>query len=241
MKKVIIIAGICLVANFIDAQQSQPIFMNNPYPKTITVSGSTEMEVVPDEIYVRIGLTETSQKKDITSITNTFLQQCRSVGIADSVISISSYDGTKYSWWKPKSEKENLYKKTTYQIKFSSTKQIDELIAKLDEKTTEEFYVISTSHSKIQQYRKEIKTRAIKAAKEKAKYLAEAIDEKIGEAISITEPGDNSGIPWYYYRNANVMSNNAYVGMDNSADGNTNPDFKKLKIRFEINVVFALK
>ena len=30
----------------------------NPFPKTITVSGSAEMEVIPDEIYVNITLRE---------------------------------------------------------------------------------------------------------------------------------------------------------------------------------------
>ena len=42
---------------------------NNPFPKTITVTGSAEMEISPDEIYVDVVLKEYQKrgedKKDI--------------------------------------------------------------------------------------------------------------------------------------------------------------------------------
>ena len=62
MKKLIIIVNIFLFANVINAQQPQPIFANNPFPKTITVSGSAEMEIIPDEIYVNVELKEYQKK-----------------------------------------------------------------------------------------------------------------------------------------------------------------------------------
>ena len=34
----------------------------NPYPKTITVAGSAEMEIIPDEIYVQVDLKEYDKK-----------------------------------------------------------------------------------------------------------------------------------------------------------------------------------
>ena len=72
-----------------DAQQSQPVFANNPYPKTISVSGSAEMEVIPDEIYVNIKLTEYQKrgetKKDIETLKTQFLESCRAANIPDSV------------------------------------------------------------------------------------------------------------------------------------------------------------
>lgn len=51
MKKLILFVSIILAANFLLAQQTQLAFTNNPFPKTITVSGSAEMEIIPDEIY----------------------------------------------------------------------------------------------------------------------------------------------------------------------------------------------
>ncbi len=55
--------SICLfLFQLVTAQQNQPIFINNPFPKTINVSGSAEMEIVPDEIYVNIELKEYQKK-----------------------------------------------------------------------------------------------------------------------------------------------------------------------------------
>lgn len=34
----------------------------NPYPKTITVTGSAEMEIISDEIYVQVDLKEYEKK-----------------------------------------------------------------------------------------------------------------------------------------------------------------------------------
>lgn len=79
------------------AAARQPVFMNNPFPKTITVSGSAEMEVVPDEIYVNIELREYQKKgeskKDLEVIKTQFLEACKTAGIPDSAISIASYTG----------------------------------------------------------------------------------------------------------------------------------------------------
>src|SRR5678815_793825 len=97
MKKLIIIANIFLFITG-DAQQVQPIFTNNPFPKTITVSGSAEMEIVPDEIFVNITLREYQKrgedKKDIETIKANFLESCKTAGIPDSVISIFSVSYT---------------------------------------------------------------------------------------------------------------------------------------------------
>ena len=51
--------------------------LNNPYPKTITVSGSAELEIVPDEIYVQVDLREYEKKGsgkiDLETIKKNFL------------------------------------------------------------------------------------------------------------------------------------------------------------------------
>src|SRR5688500_6528819 len=72
--------------------QSQVI---NPYPKTIQVNGSTEMEHIPERIYVVVHLKEYEKKGSgkisLEKIKSDFLLQCKSVGIPDSLISIASY------------------------------------------------------------------------------------------------------------------------------------------------------
>lgn len=214
----------------------------NPYPKTIAVNGAAEMEVVPDEIYVLVDLKEYDKKGsgkiNLEKIKANFLNSCRSIGLPDSAITIAAYDGDNGNpWLKKKKKKEELFASITYQVKFTSSKKMDELVEKLDDEATQNFRIARTSHSRIQEFRRQLKIQAIKAAKEKADYLAAAIDEKVGVAVTITEPGDMAPFePVYQYRQA--ISN---MAMDSAASSEGAVDFKKMKLRFEIQVLFALK
>ena len=80
----------------------------------------------------------------------------------------------------------------------------------------------------------------MKAAKEKAGYLAGAIDETIGSAVSINEGPEPNFEPMPVYRMGAqaYLSNAAY---DKAGSGGADVDFKKIKLRFEVNAVFALK
>ena len=81
----------------------------NPYPKTITVNGSAEMEIVPDEIYVMVDLKEYekkgSAKVSIDKIRQDFLTAVRSLGLPDSSVSVAAYDGYNGNPWLRKKNK----------------------------------------------------------------------------------------------------------------------------------------
>ena len=154
MKQIIIIANIIFISGVIYAQQ--PIFTSNPFPKTITVSGSAEMEIIPDEIYFNIELKEYQKKgenkKDIETIKKFFLEASKSVGIADSAISIVSFTGDNLYYRKKRKKDPNLFTGIVYQVKFKSSELMDKLVEKLDDEATQIFLIVSTSHSKIKEY-----------------------------------------------------------------------------------------
>jgi len=252
MKKLIIIANIFLFAATTSAQQVQPIFTNNPFPKTITVSGSAEMEIIPDEIYVNITLREYQKrgeaKKEIESIKTAFLENCKAVGIPDSAVSIFSFSGyNNYYSFKKRKKDPDMQSAITYQVKFKDSKTMDDLVEKLDDEATQNFIIANTSHSKITEYRKQLKINAIQAAKNKGTYLTESIGEKLGEAITIKEPDENLAALSEPYsqvriRGANSLSSNFNMRMSSGDNySSTEIDFKKMKLRFEVEVVFALK
>lgn len=242
MKRIIAISALMITTMGIFAQS--PVV--NPFPKTITVSGSAEMEIVPDEIFVQIELKEYEKKGtgkvDLEKIKSEFLQKVKSVGIPDSLVSIASYDGyTDYYWHKKQLKKRtDLLASIAYQIKFTNSSKIDELVNILDDEATQNFTVVKTSHSKMAEFRKQLKISAVKAAKEKAQYLAIAVDEQVGAAVSINEIPEQSFEPVPVYRTSQAyLSSNAKMdGIGGVASG---VDFKKIKLRFEINAVFALK
>ena len=112
------------------------------------------------------------------------------------------------------------------------------MVDKLDDNATSNFYISRTSHSKLAEHRKNLKIQAVKAAKEKADYLAGAINEQIGVAVTINEPGEY--YQPFYGRVANTMMKTEAVQMDQAAS-EPQADFKKMKLRYDVSVVFALK
>jgi len=216
-------------------------YEKNPFPKTITVAGSAEMEIVPDEIYVQVDLKEYEKKGQgkisIDRIRQDFLNSVKTVGIPDSVISIAAYDGYNGNpWLRKKNKKDELMASITYQLKLKSSKQMDDLVNLLDDNATQNFSITRTSHSRLEQLKKELKIQAVKAAKEKARYLSEAIGEKIGEAVTINEPTE-----YYFPIQGYAMKANTVMQDQNvSGEPVQSVDFRKIKLKFDVNVVFSL-
>ncbi|QEC66995.1 DUF541 domain-containing protein [Panacibacter ginsenosidivorans] len=84
--------------------------------------------------------------------------------------------------------------------------------------------------------KKDMKIAAVKAAKDKAIYLSEAVGEHIGQAISINDPVEIDNTPRPYYANMTMK-----LTEDNAVTPALDVDFKKIKVRFEVSVVFALQ
>jgi uncharacterized protein len=217
----------------------------NPYPKTIQVTGSAETHIIPDEIYVIVTLKEYEKKNSgkipLELIKQNFLDYCRSIGLPDSAVSIASYEGyNNYPWLRKRKMKDELYASISYQVKFTTSRKMDELVDKLDEDATQNFVIARLSHSKLPEYRKQLKIQATKAAKDKAAYMADAVGEKVGEAVTISESDD--AFPPEIYRAA---QSNAYAGFmrdkDGIADGEKGVDFKNILLRYEVRATFALK
>jgi uncharacterized protein YggE len=214
--------------------------------KTINVSGIAEMEVVPDEIYVLVQLREYDKKgggkTDIDAIKNDFIKAALGTGIPETDISVQGYQGWDSNYWlykKNKKKNPDLKASITYQVKLSTTKKMDELVQRLDDEATQNFLISRVSHSKLQEFKRQLKIQAVKAAKEKAIYLAEAIGEKAGEAVTINEPNEITVHPPYPTM-ANRMMKAESATMD-AGQPEANIDFKKIKLQFEVNAVFSLK
>src|SRR3954453_10591592 len=97
MKRILIAFAFSLFLREAIAQEAKPV------QKTISVTGSSEMEVVPDEIYVQVDLREYNKKNgdkiDITTIKNNFLAACKSLGLNDKDVTIQSYQGYDNNYW----------------------------------------------------------------------------------------------------------------------------------------------
>jgi uncharacterized protein YggE len=153
-------------------------------------------------------------------------------------VSVSAYDGYNGNpWWRKKNKKEELYSSISYQVKLRNTTQIDQLVDKLDDNATQNFYIQSVSHSRISEIKKQLKIQAVRAAKDKAEYLAAAINEKIGVAVTINEP--NEYFQPYYAANVRMMKAEAADAA--APQEQPQADYKKIKIKYDVTAVFELK
>jgi uncharacterized protein YggE len=91
----------------------------------------------------------------------------------------------------------------------------------------------------LEEFRRNLKIQAVRAARDKADYLAEAANAKIGVPITINEPGE------YYQPYYGDMASNRMMKVEmtqqTSAPEQPQADFKKMKIRYDVNVVFELR
>ena len=200
------------------------------------------MQVVPDEIFVNFTLQEYYNKQkvkiDIDDIQKDFIERCIKAGIEKDRIQIqnmSGFDQNRGYWRKRKKEQPDLLASTSYIIKFSNAADIDKLVNTLDDNATQGMNISKTTHSKIETFRKDIKIKALQAAKAKAQYLCESIGQKAGEALLIREIESGNMVPMY----KTMMSNSMRDTEEMSA--NEGIDFQKITIRFEMQAQFAIQ
>ena len=95
-----------------------------------------------------------------------------------------------------------------------------------------------TDHSKMEQFRKQVKMNAIKAAQENAEILTTAIGQTIGTALFIQELYSNI----FLGRTANTfMEKKAMSGMSDMIENEQAIDFEKIKLEFTVLVRFEIK
>lgn len=208
----------------------------NPYPRTITVTGVAEREITPDQIYVNIQLREYQpkggSKVNIDKIRTDFLKQMKTIGLPDTAITVYSYDGYNANpWLKKKKKDEDLLASITYQVILRNTAEIDKVVNVLDDQATASFNIMKTSHTQITSIQNDLKIAALRSAREKAQNLAAGLNSRVGVSITINEPNEVYQ-PIMYRAQMKVASD--------AADEVPNADFRKMKISYNVTVVFEL-
>ncbi len=239
MKKTLLILFSFIAVISANAQE----FFNRQ--RVVNVQASAETEITPDEIYVLVHLKEYdkkgSGKVDINTIKNDFLNRMKKLGLTEKEITVQSYsgsDGNYWYWYKRNKKDPELKASIQYLLKLGSVQQIDEVVKNLDDEATQNFFIQKVTHSKIEEYKKQLKAQALKQAREKAVFMAETLGAQVGDVLQINEPQEVIHTP-YIYRDA--MRLQKAEAMDAAEEPALDVDFKKIKIKFEAPVSFLLK
>jgi uncharacterized protein len=223
-----------------DAQQ---VIMEKPLVKKIEVNGSAEQEVLPDEIFVNITLREyfkdkdNKNKIDIMVLEKQLQKAVEEAGIPKENFTIGAMNGYR-EWWGRKKPTTFLESKS-YILKVPNLYKIDGIVARVDDKGIASTNIDRYEFSKIEQLRKDIKIKALQAAKAKAQYLLEGIGEQLGEAFEITEIDNGYHNPQPVYSNMMMRATAAPQMADAMPESTI--DVQKIKVRYEIKAVFKIK
>ena len=209
------------------AQQVNPNCDVKPY---IEVTGTSETEISPDEIYITITLLERSENKEKLSIDKQekdLKQEIKDLGIDMSNLLLSDANA---DYQKLRKSKKDVIISKTYVLKVNSADMLGKVYDKLDKINAYDAYISKVSNSKMDQYKKENRIKAIKAAKDKVDYLLAAIN-LTGKAMQITETDNNMYQPYQnnLYHSAKMMTANT-LSVEADTGVESEMGFKKIKI-----------
>jgi len=168
MKKFVSILLLTCVISTIKGQAPVKVVAEPAY---IEVTGTAEMKVVPDIIYISIYLKEKVVNRDTYTIAQQEAKlkqivQSLSLGAENLSLSNASTDIIKY-----KNKEKGVEEAKTYLLKVSTAQQASTVFKGLHDNNIKEADITGTEHSKIDALRKQVRIDAIKAAKDKATYL----------------------------------------------------------------------
>ena len=227
-----LIALMLMITSVSFAQQGKN-FLDQPY---MEVTGKAEMEIVPDEIYMKIIIKEADNKgkKSVETLEREMMKKLDKIGIdITKDLSIRDFTSSFKSYWLKKTD---ILTSKQYLLLVHDGTTVGQVFIELESIGISNISIEKVDHSKMEKFRNEVKAKAIRAAKAKADMLAEAINQKAGLAIYIQEL--NNG----YYRRPAVPSNIRMkaVAMDASPEVLPEIEFEKIHLEYSILVRFKL-
>lgn len=212
------------------AQSGEKNFIDQNY---IEVTGTAEMEVVPDEIYLKIVISEKDKgKKTVEAMEKEMIKVLEKLGVQvhnDLMIKDLSSDIKLYFL-----KRAAIQTEKEYQLCMHGAEKIGHLFVELEKAGISNISVDRVGHSQLEKFRQEVKINAVKAAKEKAEAFAGAIGQQAGRALYICENGNG------YYPLQNTVANVRVRGAG-SIESTPVLDFEKIQLKYSVLVRFELK
>lgn len=206
----------------------------------IEVTGSSETEIIPDEIHFMITIKEYWQeefekkskpedyqtKVPVNEIEHNMMSALKQAGIAPLDIQTKEVG----DYWRERG-KDFLISKT-FDIKLQNPDQINRIIQTVNTKGIQSMNIGELKNKDLQEYRKQGKIEALKAARQKADYLVAAMGQKLGNVLRIVEPEERS---FSYFQPQSAMSNVAIPSYDSNPE-----NFRTIKLRYQMTARFEI-
>lgn len=201
----------------------------------IEVTGTSEMEIVPDKIHYLIEIREyfkeefdgkSKPEEYRTKVPLAEIEQGLREALANSGIPQNAIRTQEIGdYWRQQGQDFLLSKK--FDITLTDFNQINEIVKRIDTKGIHTMRIGELENNDMLAYHQKGKIEALKAARRKATYLVEALGKRLGEVIRIVEKDSGYASP---FAQSNAMSSDA-ASFDNFRTIKKN---YSMLVRFEI-------
>ncbi|PKP23533.1 MAG: SIMPL domain-containing protein [Bacteroidetes bacterium HGW-Bacteroidetes-22] len=238
MKQALIVIGLLTISIFGFAQPCEKNFIDQNF---IEVTGKAELAIVPDLIYLKIILSDkdNKNKQSLDEIDKAMVNKLSKIGVDVSKdLSVKDFASDFKRYWLSNDE---IILTKQYQLIVHDAKTLQQVYTEFQKLGISHISIEKLDHSKIEQYRKEVKVNAVKAAKEKAEGLASAVNQSIGRALYIQEVD-----LFNPYLTSNSLQNrdqNSLLKLTDNIIDSEEPaiEFEKINLEYAILVRFELK
>lgn len=232
-KQILVFSLFCLVIISASSQEGTKNFIDQNY---IEVNGVAEREIIPNEIYLAIIIDEKDSKgkENLEKLQNDMIKKFTEIGIdVEKDLSVVDFVSNFKNYVLKKTE---IFTSKKFQLICHSSKMVAQVFNELEKLGISNITIERLDHSDIEEYRKQVKVEAIKAAKNKATYLLTAIGHNTGKAIYVKEV---TNMP---YVRREMMYANYKMESSVSKDKSYNePEFEKINLKYEMLVRFSIE
>lgn len=214
--------------------------------RTISVSGRAEVEFPPDFIVVKVGA---SLKNDdpivlqdaLRTASAAMLKFVKGLGVDEKDVSTDRFSVWEVDWDYdeddcPKMPELPKYEgETSIHVVLRDFDSFDRLVRGLFENGANRLMSVSFDSTLRAEKTREARIAAVRAAKEKAAYIAEELGQRLGHPVEVSDTSRSAS--------ARSYSSNSYIvsGLDTMASTATSISASDLTASAQVSIVFALE
>jgi uncharacterized protein YggE len=200
---------------------------------TISVNGSSQLKVLPDEIYISIKLDENDTKGKVTleeQRRNMFAALKKAGVDAEKQLSVVDMNSSYY-------RRRGALAVTQYELKVATAEAVSKVFEALEKAGIPNVNVSRTAYSKMEELRTEARKAAIINAQQRARELAEAVGQSIGACYEINDYTTTTQP--VVYRSKVMLANSASLDAV-AEEAEPNVEFEQIVVSYNISAKFLL-
>jgi len=231
MKKINLFLILSLLSSISFSQTKN--FLDKPYIETVA---TYTQEVIPDQISMSIIISEKDSKGKvpIEKLENTMINKLNTIGIDTKKQLTISQLGSNFQNYFLK--KKDILKRKSFLLIVHDAKIAGKVITALETLNISNVRLTKTAYSKLEELKIELKAKAILKAKKQATVMANALGQKVGKAIYISDINTmatlNGRVSGFNVRGLNSINSAAEI------DG---IEFEKIKVESTVSINFEIE